>query len=299
MPLREDLVAAQRHPALPARGRRRRAGRRAVAGAGRAWSGRCCSTTSSPRRSHTSPSPSTRTCWRSSSSSLVAVAVSVTVDLAARRTRRRRGPGPRPDALDLVAGSVLRGARPLPALLDQLRETFGLTAVTLLERDRDTPAGRAADRGASAAVASRRAPRPGDGDAEVRSTTTCRSCCAASRWRPRTGGSSRRSPRRPRRAAPGAARRGGRRGQAARRGRPDAHRAARGGQPRPADAARLGQGGRRRVCADQDVVFGEDDRDELLATADESLDRLDPAGREPARHEPPAGRRPRRRHRSR
>jgi two-component system sensor histidine kinase KdpD len=35
----------------------------------------------------------------------------------------------------VVAGSVLRGSRPLPALLDQLRESFGLESVTLLERN--------------------------------------------------------------------------------------------------------------------------------------------------------------------
>jgi two-component system sensor histidine kinase KdpD len=41
--------------------------------------------------------------------------------------------------LAAVAGSVLRGARPLQALLERLRETFGLDAVTLLERRPDAP----------------------------------------------------------------------------------------------------------------------------------------------------------------
>jgi two-component system, OmpR family, sensor histidine kinase KdpD len=38
-----------------------------------------------------------------------------------------------------VAGSVLRGSRPLAALLEQLRESFGLDSVTLLERAAHTP----------------------------------------------------------------------------------------------------------------------------------------------------------------
>ncbi len=45
-----------------------------------------------------------------------------------------------------------------------------------------------------------------------------------------------------------------------------------------------------------DVDWTDEERDELLATADESLDRLDSAGRQPARPESPAGRRPGRLH---
>jgi len=64
----------------------------------------------------------------------VAVAVSVTVDRAARRTREAAQASAEAETLSTLAGSVVRGSRPLPALLDQLRETFGFTAVSLLER---------------------------------------------------------------------------------------------------------------------------------------------------------------------
>jgi two-component system sensor histidine kinase KdpD len=63
----------------------------------------------------------------------VAVAVSGVVDLAARRTREAARASADAQTLAIVAGSVLRGERPLPALLDQLRETFALRAVSVLE----------------------------------------------------------------------------------------------------------------------------------------------------------------------
>ncbi|BCJ76056.1 sensor histidine kinase [Catellatospora sp. IY07-71] len=72
---------------------------------------------------------------------LIAAAVSVVVDLAARRTREAASASADAATLAAVAGSVLRGARPLQALLDNLRETFQLDAVTVLERRGDGPAG--------------------------------------------------------------------------------------------------------------------------------------------------------------
>jgi two-component system sensor histidine kinase KdpD len=72
---------------------------------------------------------------------VVAVAVSAVVDLAARRTRQAARASADASTLAAVAGSVLRGARPLTALLERLRETFGLDSVTLLERRPDTPRG--------------------------------------------------------------------------------------------------------------------------------------------------------------
>src|SRR5215469_12886399 len=71
----------------------------------------------------------------------VAVSVSITVDRAARRTREAAAARAEAETLSTLAGSVLRGSRPLPALLDQLREAFGFTGVTLLERRPDAPAG--------------------------------------------------------------------------------------------------------------------------------------------------------------
>ncbi|WP_326558261.1 sensor histidine kinase [Micromonospora sp. NBC_01796] len=72
---------------------------------------------------------------------LVAAAVSMVVDLAARRTREAARASADAQTLAMVAGSVLRGARPLTALLERLRETFGLTSVTLLERVPEVAAG--------------------------------------------------------------------------------------------------------------------------------------------------------------
>ncbi|MEO3861020.1 ATP-binding protein [Acrocarpospora sp. B8E8] len=65
---------------------------------------------------------------------LVAVAVSAIVDLAARRTREAARASAEAEALSTLAGHVLRGEAALPSLLARLRETFGLASVTLLER---------------------------------------------------------------------------------------------------------------------------------------------------------------------
>ncbi|HEX6514004.1 MAG TPA: DUF4118 domain-containing protein [Nocardioidaceae bacterium] len=70
---------------------------------------------------------------------LVAVTVSATVNLAVRRTQQAARARREANALAVVAGSVLRGSRPLSALLDQVRESFALESVTLLERNPVTP----------------------------------------------------------------------------------------------------------------------------------------------------------------
>ncbi|WP_155371348.1 DUF4118 domain-containing protein [Catellatospora vulcania] len=72
---------------------------------------------------------------------VVGAAVSAVVDLAARRTREAARASADASTLATVAGSVLRGASPLRALLDNLRETFQLDAVTVLERRGDGPPG--------------------------------------------------------------------------------------------------------------------------------------------------------------
>jgi two-component system sensor histidine kinase KdpD len=64
---------------------------------------------------------------------VIALAVSWVVDQAARRTRQAAQAGADAQTLATVAGSVLRGERPLLALLERLRETFTLDSVTLLE----------------------------------------------------------------------------------------------------------------------------------------------------------------------
>jgi two-component system sensor histidine kinase KdpD len=67
----------------------------------------------------------------------VAAIVSSVVDLAARRTRQAARATAESRSIATVAGSVLRGADALTALLDQLRETLLLSTVTLLERADD------------------------------------------------------------------------------------------------------------------------------------------------------------------
>ncbi|MDQ1292900.1 MAG: two-component system, OmpR family, sensor histidine kinase KdpD [Actinomycetota bacterium] len=71
----------------------------------------------------------------------VATAVSLTVDRAARTTRQAARARAEAETLSTLAGSVVRGARPLTALLDQLRETFAFTGVSLLERRQEVPPG--------------------------------------------------------------------------------------------------------------------------------------------------------------
>ncbi len=72
---------------------------------------------------------------------LVAVAVSTAVDRAARRTAEAAAARAEAETLSTVAGSILRGGKPLQTLLEQVRHAFGLTSVTLLERRSGAPAG--------------------------------------------------------------------------------------------------------------------------------------------------------------
>jgi two-component system sensor histidine kinase KdpD len=72
---------------------------------------------------------------------LVAVAVSLVVDLAARRTGQAARAQAEAATLSTIAGSVLRGERPLTALLEQVLETFGQQSATLLERVPDSADG--------------------------------------------------------------------------------------------------------------------------------------------------------------
>jgi len=64
----------------------------------------------------------------------VAAMVSMVVDLAARRTSEAARASAEAETLSTLAGDVLRGESALPALLERVRETFGLTSVALLER---------------------------------------------------------------------------------------------------------------------------------------------------------------------
>jgi two-component system sensor histidine kinase KdpD len=64
----------------------------------------------------------------------VAVAVSLVVDLAARRSAEAARARAEADTLSALAGSVLRGADAVPALLERLRESLALTSVALEQR---------------------------------------------------------------------------------------------------------------------------------------------------------------------
>src|SRR5690348_12228103 len=108
----------------------------------------------------------------------VAVLVSTVVDIAARRTTQAARANAESELLATTAGSVLRGQRGLSALLDRIREAFGMDSVTLLECTSprgDPPADASAERirgtpGNWHVVASRGEPTvtwPGEADVEV------------------------------------------------------------------------------------------------------------------------------------
>jgi two-component system sensor histidine kinase KdpD len=108
---------------------------------------------------------------------VVALLVSSVVDIAARRTTQAARANAESELLTTTAGSVLRGQRGLSALLDRIREAFGMDSVTLLEctSSDGQPADASADRlrgtpGNWHVVASRGEPavtQPGEADVEV------------------------------------------------------------------------------------------------------------------------------------
>ncbi|MDW8804582.1 sensor histidine kinase KdpD [Streptomyces scabiei] len=67
----------------------------------------------------------------------VATSVASVVDLAARRTQQAARLRAESEILSFLAGSVLRGETSLEALLERVRETFGMESVALLERGSD------------------------------------------------------------------------------------------------------------------------------------------------------------------
>ncbi|GIJ62882.1 sensor histidine kinase [Virgisporangium aurantiacum] len=199
---------------------------------------------------------------------LVAAAVSAVVDLAARRTRQAAQASADAQTLATVAGSVLRGARPLEALLERMRETFALASVTLLER---VP-------GASwrvvASVGDPPCGTPGESDAEVAADETL---TIALRGRRLAAGDRRVVEAFAAQAA--LALRQERLADEAATARP----LAAADRMRTALLAAVSHDLRTPLASAKaavtslrspDVAFDETDRAELLATADESLDRL-------------------------
>jgi two-component system sensor histidine kinase KdpD len=77
---------------------------------------------------------------------IVGSLVSRVVDVAARRTAEAARSNAEAETLSTLAGSLLRGERALPALLQRVQETFGVASVTLLRRDSEAPASTGAAR---------------------------------------------------------------------------------------------------------------------------------------------------------
>jgi two-component system sensor histidine kinase KdpD len=109
----------------------------------------------------------------------IAGLVSRVVDQAAKRTTEAARSNAEAETLSTLAGSLLRGEQALPALLERVRETFAVASVTLLRRDSEAPASTGSAtttrstggmRGTWSCVASIGADpclRPEDGDTEV------------------------------------------------------------------------------------------------------------------------------------
>ncbi|KJK35644.1 histidine kinase [Streptomyces variegatus] len=92
----------------------------------------------------------------------VAVSVASVVDLAARRTHLAARLRAEAEILSFLAGNVLRGETTLEALLERVRETFGMESVALLERTDETDPWTCAG-----SVGPRPAEHPEDADVDV------------------------------------------------------------------------------------------------------------------------------------
>jgi two-component system sensor histidine kinase KdpD len=103
---------------------------------------------------------------------VVAAAVSAVVGLAARRTREAARSSADAEVLFNLAGNVLRGEHALDALLGRLRETFGQESVTLLEHRPGTPLTPARQRDphswqVAATVGGKPCTTPDEGDTDI------------------------------------------------------------------------------------------------------------------------------------
>jgi len=105
----------------------------------------------------------------------VGLAVSWVVDTTARRTKQAARASAESELLVTTAGSILRGQGTLDALLERAREAFGMRSASLLER-RDPPVGSSRGPGTAWAVVacSGDAPvtRPDDADVDVSASET-------------------------------------------------------------------------------------------------------------------------------
>jgi two-component system sensor histidine kinase KdpD len=106
----------------------------------------------------------------------VGLVVSWIVDLAARRTKQAARANAESELLVTTAGSILRGQGALDALLDRTREAFGMRSASLLECQQPTGAGPArgpvADWAVVASSGDGPVRRPDDADVDVPITGT-------------------------------------------------------------------------------------------------------------------------------
>jgi two-component system sensor histidine kinase KdpD len=208
---------------------------------------------------------------------IVGLVVSSVVDDAARRNKQAARATAESELLVTTAGSVLRGQQALSAVLERVREAFGMESVTLLERHSRPPLAPRGPVNDWAAVATSGDPalaRPEDADVDVPVTD---SLCLALRGRALTASD---------RRLVGAF------GSYAAAALEQQRLTAEAEAARPiAEADRMRTALLAAVSHDlrtplasakaavtslrsRDVEWDEEDQEELLATADESLDRL-------------------------
>ena len=154
---------------------------------------------------------------------VVAGTVAATVDRSLKLSRRAARATAEAETLSSLAGSIVRGDDAIPALLTRTQETFGMDSAELVEEQVDDPAATQVSVGPGALPP---AARPHAARIRAQSPRRLRRPCRRGR-------------------GTGPARRGRRRDRTGQGGRPDADRAARGGQPRSADPAGRRMGGRR------------------------------------------------------
>ncbi|HWF82769.1 MAG TPA: DUF4118 domain-containing protein, partial [Streptosporangiaceae bacterium] len=115
---------------------------------------------------------------------LVAIVVALIVDDAARRSEQAARAGAESSLLVTTAGSILRGEQPLQAVIDRAREAFGMETVSMLERDAGPGGAPMSASGwhvvaASAGVATEKPPMTSPDDAEVAMPIDDNLCLAA------------------------------------------------------------------------------------------------------------------------
>ncbi len=110
---------------------------------------------------------------------VIASLVSRVVDAAARRSKEAARSNAEAETMSTLAGSLLRGEQALPALLQRVQEAFAVSSVTLLRHDSDAPASTGTSRTGSSAsglrgtwsclasVGEQPCLKPEDGDTEV------------------------------------------------------------------------------------------------------------------------------------